>query len=99
MRHHSKNSKYAKLKVAGFFGSTDAVKQAVKEGLGFSFLPKIVVTDELEHKMLKEIKIPEVAIRNKFYLAIYKESHIPKTYKTFLEHIISIYKNTNLYIP
>ncbi len=94
----SKGISINELKIAGFFGSTDAVKQAVKEGLGFSFISRIVVNDELKNKILKEVKISEVAITNKFYLAKSKESILPKTYITFLEHIIYKSQNANLQI-
>jgi len=94
----SEGISFLQLKVAGIFGSTAAVKQAVKEGLGFSFLSKIVVIEELKHKMLKGIKIPDVAIKNNFYIAISKKSFLPKTYKTFLEHIIAKSKKSNLHL-
>src|SRR4030042_1518339 len=46
------------IKIAGIFGSTDAIKQAVKAGLGFSVLSKLSVAAELKYRLLKEIKLP-----------------------------------------
>ena len=42
--------------IAGVFGSTDAIKQAVKAGLGVSILSKFSVADELKYKILEEIE-------------------------------------------
>lgn len=75
------------LKIAGIFGSTDAVKQAVKEGLGISILSKLSVADELKFKTLKEIKVSDIRMKRKFYLVTHKKRTLPLTYNIFLEHI------------
>lgn len=75
------------IKIAGIFGSTDAVKQAVKAGLGIAILSKLSVIDELKHKTLKEIKLTDMQMRRKFYIATHKKRTLPLTYRIFLEHI------------
>lgn len=77
------------IKIAAVFGSTDAVKQAVKAGLGFSILSKLSVKEELKHKILKEIKLKDINMRRKFYIATHKKRTLPQIYKIFLEHIKS----------
>ena len=42
------------IKISGIFGSTDAIKQAVKEGLGVSILSKLSVKDELKYGVSKK---------------------------------------------
>lgn len=74
-------------KIAGIFGSTDAVKQAVKAGLGFSVLSKLSVTDELKHKVLKEIKLTDIQMKRKFYIVTHKKRTLPFLYNNFLEHL------------
>jgi len=37
------------LNVVGYFGSTDAVKQAVKAGMGISIVSELAVRDELKY--------------------------------------------------
>jgi DNA-binding transcriptional LysR family regulator len=75
------------IKIAGIFGSTDAVKQAVKAVLGFSVLSKLSVTDELKHKVLKEIKLTDIQMKRKFYIITHKKRTLPLLYNAFLEHV------------
>lgn len=81
------------LKVAGIFGSTDAVKQAVKAGLGVSILSKFAVADELHHKILDEIKLTDVEMKRRFYIVTHKKRTQPRLYETFIKHILSESKN------
>lgn len=75
------------IKVAGIFGSTDAVKQAVKAGLGISIVSKFSVTDELRCKVLKEIRLKDVLMKRNFYIITHKKRTLPLVYHAFLEHI------------
>lgn len=75
------------LTIAGIFGSTDAVKQAVKGGLGVAILSRLSVADELKFKTLKEIKITGLQMKRKFYLVTHKKRSLPPVYTLFLEHI------------
>jgi len=78
--HHS-------ISVAGIFGSTDAVKQAVKAGLGVSILSRLSVSDELKYKTLKEIKITDVSMKRKFYIITHKRRTLPRAYHIFLNYV------------
>jgi DNA-binding transcriptional LysR family regulator len=78
-----------RLNIAGIFGSTDAVKQAVKAGLGVSILSRFSVTDELKHKILKEIKLIDLQMKRKFYIVTHKKRTLPQAYVIFLEHIMA----------
>jgi DNA-binding transcriptional LysR family regulator len=84
-----KGISFENIKIAGIFGSTDAVKQAVKAGLGVSILSKFSVTDELKHKILKEIKLIDLQMKRKFYIVTHKKRTLPQAYKMFLEHIMA----------
>lgn len=75
------------LNIAGIFGSTDAVKQAVKEGMGVSIVSRRSVKDEIGCNMLKEIKISDVEMKRQFYIVSHKKRTLPHLYKTFLEFI------------
>ncbi|HXX56751.1 MAG TPA: selenium metabolism-associated LysR family transcriptional regulator [Thermodesulfovibrionales bacterium] len=74
-------------KVAGIFGSTDAVKQAVKAGLGVSVLSELSVADELKHKTLKKIKVTGVQMKRNFYAVTHKRRALPLAYRIFLEYL------------
>lgn len=82
-----------KFQIAGIFGSTDAVKQAVKAGLGISILSKFAVADELEHGILQEITLTDLQMRRRFYIVVHKKRTLPKAYEIFLEHILTESKN------
>lgn len=75
------------IKIAGIFGSTDAIKQAVKAELGISILSKLSVADELKHNILKEIKLTDTQMKRKFYIITHKKRTLPLLHTVFLEHI------------
>jgi DNA-binding transcriptional LysR family regulator len=81
------------IKITGIFGSTDAIKQAVKAGLGFSILSKFSVADELKHNILKEIKLSDIQMKRRFYIVTHKRRTLPFLYNTFLQHIKTESKN------
>jgi DNA-binding transcriptional LysR family regulator len=83
----SKGVALGEIGIAGIFGSTDAVKQAVKAGLGISIVSKFSVTDELKHKVLKEIKVKDVQMKRNFYIITHKKRILPVAYNAFLEYI------------
>jgi DNA-binding transcriptional LysR family regulator len=81
------------LKITGICGSTDAVKQAVRAGLGISILSRFSVSDELQHKILKTLELPGVEIMRWFYIVTHKKRILPRLYDKFLEHLLTGTKN------
>jgi DNA-binding transcriptional LysR family regulator len=77
------------IKIAGIFGSTDAVKQAVKAGLGVSILSRLSVKDELKYGIFKEIKLSDIQMKRKFYIVTHKKRTLPVAYNLFLEYLKS----------
>lgn len=77
------------LNVVGIFGSTDAVKQAVKEGMGISIISRRSVKDELKCGMLREIKIKDVEMKRQFFIITHRKRTLPHLYKMFLEYLLS----------
>lgn len=75
------------IKISGIFGSTDAIKQAVKEGLGVSILSRLSVKDELKYGILKEIKLTNIEMKRKFYIVTHQKRTSPLAYNIFLEYI------------
>jgi DNA-binding transcriptional LysR family regulator len=73
--------------VAGVFGSTDAVKQAAKAGLGLTIVSRFSVTEELKHKILKEVKLDAPPMKRMFYIATHKKRSLPLLYSLFLDHL------------
>jgi len=89
---HRKGISLNTLNIAGIFGSTDAVKQAVKAGLGISILSRFAVVDELHEKSLIEIKPVDEGMKRTFFIASHKKRTLPRAYETFLDHILTASK-------
>lgn len=89
----SQGISFQDMKVAGIFGSTDAVKQAVKAGLGISILSKFSVADELEHGLLEEIRLTDIQMKRCFYIVTHKKRTLPRLYDIFLKHILAAKNN------
>lgn len=81
--------KLDELDIAGIFGSTDAVKQAVKAGLGVAILSRYAVVDELKHRVLKEIRLSDIDMKRQFYIVRHKKRSLPRLYDAFLKHVMS----------
>lgn len=77
------------LKIAGIFGSTEAVKEAVKAGLGIAAVSRLSVKDELSSGTLKEVRIPGLEMKRKFYIITHKKRTLPPQYKLFLDYLLS----------
>ncbi len=75
------------LKVSAILGSTDAVKQAVKKGMGISILSRRAVLDEVKCKILKEIEIKGLPMKRTFYIVTHRKRTLPHQYKMFLEYL------------
>lgn len=79
--------KTEELRIAGIFGSTEAVKEAVKAGLGMAIISRVSVKDEIRSGTLKEIKIQGLVLKRRFYIIFHKKRSLPYQYKLFLEHL------------
>jgi len=75
------------LNVAGYFGSTDAVKQAVKAGMGISILSRFAVQEELKYRALKEVKVEGLEMKRRFYALTHRRRNLPFLCNVFLEYL------------
>jgi len=75
------------LSTVGLFGSTDAVKQAVKEGMGISIISRRAVRDELRCGLLREIRITDAVMTRRFFVVTHKKRTLPHLYRSFLEYL------------
>lgn len=56
------------FRVVGEMGSTQAIKQAVKAGVGISLISKRAVAEECQHGILHCVKVKDLRFRRAFYL-------------------------------
>ncbi len=76
------------LSIVGLFGSTDAVKQAVKEGMGISIISRRAVRDELKCNMLRQIRIKDADMKRQFFIVTHRKRTLSHIYKGFLEYLL-----------
>ncbi|GAB4490048.1 MAG: selenium metabolism-associated LysR family transcriptional regulator [Thermodesulfovibrionales bacterium] len=72
------------IRVAGYFGSTDAVKQAVRAGTAIAILSKFAVADDLKHGTLKRLNLSEGVMTRKFYVVSHRKRALPRSYSILL---------------
>lgn len=66
-------------------GHTEAVKQAVRAGLGISCLSRVTVSDALRSGELVELKTPFLKLSRDFYILIHKEKYQTAILNKFIE--------------
>jgi DNA-binding transcriptional LysR family regulator len=75
------------LKTVATLGSTAAVKEAARQGLGTTVLSKLAVENELADGALRQIKITGLTMTRDFYLVHHKQRTMPNRYQAFLHHL------------
>ncbi len=65
-------------------GHTEAIKQAVRLGLGISCLSRETVTDALKRKELIELKVPSLKLTRDFYIIVHKEKYQTEILQAFV---------------
>lgn len=66
-------------------GTTEAVKQAVKAGLGVSILSKHLVKKELETGLIASVPLQGVNLKRDLYLVYHKDRYLSDAARAFLE--------------
>jgi len=79
----------SRINVVGEMGSTEAVKQAVKAGLGVSFVSSMAVTEELRYKTLKAVPFKGKRFSRSFYTVSHHGRTMSTIGQAFLEFLVS----------
>jgi DNA-binding transcriptional LysR family regulator len=77
----------AGMRVIAELGSTSAVKQAVKAGVGISIISKRAVEEECQHGLLGCVKVKDLRVTRHFYIvthAVRSRSPLCQTFLDFL---------------
>lgn len=61
------------LRVAGEMGSNQAIKQAVKAGMGITVMSRIAVEEESRQGMLAFLRVRDLAVTRGFYVVTHRE--------------------------
>lgn len=76
------------FRIVGEMGSTQAVKQAVRSGLGIALISKRAVEDECRARLLHCVKVADLKITRSFYLVTHRDrtrSPLAQAFVDFLE--------------
>jgi len=79
------------LQVAAEMGSNEAIRQAVKAGLGISIISRRAVEDDLKDGRLQEIRIKKLPLIRSFYLISQKQRTLSPLAQEFKETIIRFF--------
>lgn len=78
------------LQVVARFGSSTAVKEGIKAGLGVSILSSRAIETEIETGSLKALKIKGLSLLRKFYLIMDKRRTVSPICRAMLDFLIVI---------
>jgi DNA-binding transcriptional LysR family regulator len=79
-----------RLRIVAEMGSTEAIKQGIKAGMGVSILSRLALTDELRAGSLCCVPLTGVTLRRHFYIIRHKArtlSPLSQTFVRFLQRI------------
>jgi DNA-binding transcriptional LysR family regulator len=76
------------LQVVAEMGSNEAIRQAVKSGLGISILSRRAVLEDLEEGRLQELKLKKFPLARNFYLITLKQRTLSPLALEFKEFIL-----------
>jgi len=77
----------SRLKPMAEMGSTEAIRQGIKAGIGVSILSAQAVAEDVERKTLAIVPLEGIQIRRPFYLAQRKNRQSSPLCAAFLEHL------------
>ena len=75
------------FKVVAEMGSTEAVRQAVKNKVGLSILSTIAVADEIRSGQLKAVAIEGLSLRRSFYLTTHRQRTPSPLCRSFIDFL------------
>ena len=81
--------KESDLQEVAMLGSNEAVKEAVKAGLGISMLSRRAVAEEIDRGTLKEWVLADVSGERSFYLVRHKNRALSPVAAAFARHLLA----------
>lgn len=83
-----------KLKIVAELGSTEAVRQGIKAGIGASIISSRAVEEDVEHGSVAVLEIGNLRIERPFYLVTHRKRHLSPVAKIFRDFILSANSST-----
>ncbi|BBO85156.1 LysR family transcriptional regulator [Desulfosarcina ovata subsp. sediminis] len=80
---------FAELKAVARIGSTEAIRQGVKNGMGVSILSAIAVSDDVAAGRLKTLAIKGLNLKRAFYLTHHRQRSLSPLSRAFVDYVNS----------
>ena len=77
------------FRIVGEMGSTQAIKQAVRAGVGIALISKRAVEDECRASLLACLRVKDLKIARAFYLVTHRERSRSPLAQAFVEFVES----------
>ncbi|BBO91908.1 selenium metabolism-associated LysR family transcriptional regulator [Desulfosarcina ovata] len=78
---------FAELKAVARIGSTEAIRQGVKNGMGVSILSAIAVSDDVAAGRLKTLAIKGLNLKRAFYLTHHRQRSLSPLSRAFVDYV------------
>lgn len=78
---------FADFNIVAELGSTEAVRQGIKNKVGLSILSAIALTDDVEAGLLRTLSVDELNLKRHFYLTTHKQRSASPLCRAFIEFI------------
>jgi len=75
------------LRVMAEMGSTDAVRQAIKSGVGVSILSRRAIADDVRFGLLRPVSVENVSLTRHFYLVTHKGRSLSPLAQAFVDFL------------
>lgn len=82
---HAMHGLLAELRIALELGHTEAIKSAVKAGLGVGCVSRVALVDAFRHKSLVPCAVPQRDFRRWFFFVVHKQKFKSQALTTWLE--------------
>ena len=76
------------LKIAAELGSTEAVRQGIKNRVGVSILSTLAVSEDLKNESLSAITVKGLQLKRSFYLTRLKDRSLSPLCRKFIESLV-----------
>jgi DNA-binding transcriptional LysR family regulator len=77
----------ADLNIVAEMGSTEAVRQGIKNGVGLSILSAVAVVDDIQSGLLKAIQVEGINLKRSFYLTTHKQRTLSPLCSVFIDFL------------
>jgi DNA-binding transcriptional LysR family regulator len=67
--------------------NNEAIKRAVEQGMGLSFISEHVVREEIHGKKLRAIPLADPSLKRKFYLIHHKDKYLSQPLQIFIQTV------------